>query len=173
MSGHSKWKTIKHKKEALDQKRGKIFSKLASNISVAARNGVDPQFNPALRSAMDQARRQKMPRENIMRAIEKATEKNTIKSLIIESYGPGGVGILIEASTDNHKRTISEIRSILKKCNARIAEPGSLMWSFEKTDTGYSAKFPQDVNEEIKEKVENLLKELGKHPDVIKTLVTI
>lgn len=168
MSGHSKWSTIKHKKASADITRSKLFSKLSQNISIAARNGVDPQFNSALRNAIDKAKKQNMPQANIDRAIKKASEKGNLKPLILEIYGPEGVGILAEAFTDNGNRTVGEIKVLLKKHNSKLAEQGSLLWSFERAPggEGYIPKFVTDVSEEALKKVELLVEELREADDI-------
>lgn len=166
MAGHSKWKQIKHKKAAQDEKRGKLFSKLAGQIAIAARNGADPQFNPALRSAIEQAKRNNMPQANIDRALQRARAKGGLESVLIEIYGPGGVGILVEAETDNRNRTFGELRAIAKESEAKIAEPSGVLWAFEKTDGGYRPKFPQEVSGETKSRVAELTRLLEAHDDV-------
>lgn len=135
MSGHSKWANIKRRKEAQDQKRGKVFSKLARLIAVAVREGgsPDPAANPKLRLVIERARAENMPKENIQRAIENAIkDKEAIEELILEGYGPGGVGILVEAVTDNRQRTIQEIKNIFQKNGGSLSEPGAVAFQFEK-----------------------------------------
>lgn len=152
MSGHNKWSKIKHKKAGEDSEKSKIFSKLASEISIAARAGTDPQFNASLRSAVERARKQNMPIANIERAIQKAAG-GVLEQIVVEAYGPSGVGIVIEAQTDNKNRALTEIRTVLKKHDVNIADPGSLMWSFEKTPDGYSPKFPIVVSPDVAQTV--------------------
>jgi len=166
MAGHNKWTKIKHKKAAEDQSRSKLFSKLANEISIAARDGDDPQFNAALRGAIDRARKQNMPQASIDRAVQKATGSSDLESLLVEAYGPGGIGLIVEAKTDNRNRTISELRSILKKHDSKIAEQGSLMWSFEKQGDKYAPKFPSEVSAEVKERVLAIRSDIAEHPDV-------
>ena len=166
MAGHSKWKQIKHKKAAADEKRAKLFSKLANVITIAARDGIDPQFNSALRGAIEVARKNQMPQANIDRAIKRATEKGNLELLLIEAYGPEGVGILVEAITDNHNRTISELRHLFKEADAKLAEPGSLLWSFEKTGEGYKSRFTPETSEGAREKIKNLIEKLEERDDV-------
>ena len=150
MSGHNKWSKIKHKKAAGDQAKSKLFSKLANEISIAARGGADPEFNPSLRRAIDRARKQNMPQTNIERAVKRVAEAGDLDTILVEAYGPEGVGIIVEAVTDNKNRTIGEIRSALKEFDSKIAEPGSLMWSFEKVDGGFRAKFSPAVSPKTK-----------------------
>lgn len=135
MSGHSKWANIKRRKEAQDQKRGKTFSKLARLIMVAVREGgsPDPAANPRLRLAIERARAENMPKEKIQRAVESALrKKEAIEELVLEGYGPGGVGILIEAVTDNRQRTIQEVKNIFQKNGGSLSEPGAVAFQFEK-----------------------------------------
>jgi len=136
MSGHSKWATIKRKKGALDAKRGKIFTRVIREITIAARQaGGDPDGNPRLRLAIDNAKAANMPADNIERAIKKATgelEGSQISELIYEGYGPGGVAILVEVATDNKNRTVAEIRHIFSRGNGNMGETGSVAWMFER-----------------------------------------
>ncbi len=136
MSGHNKWSTIKHKKGAADAKRGKIFTKLIKEITVAAKlGGGDPNGNPRLRTAIDKAKAENMPKDNIDRAIKKGTgelEGVTYEETTYEGYGPGGVAVLVEVMTDNRNRTVSEVRSIFSKCNGNMGESGCVSWMFDK-----------------------------------------
>lgn len=136
MSGHSKWASIKHKKSKEDAKRGKLFSKLIKEIIVAARmGGGDPQGNPRLRNVIERAKEANMPQENIERAIKKGTGElpgESYEECTFEGYGPGGVAILIEATTDNRKRTASEIRHIMSKHGGNLGEAGCVSWIFSK-----------------------------------------
>ncbi len=149
MSGHSKWSTIKHKKAAADKKRGKIFTRLAKDITIAAREGGgDPTFNGALALAVDKAKAANMPKDNIERAIKRGTgelEGGQLESMMYEAYGPHGVGILIETVTDNRNRAIADIRHAINKSGGNMAEAGSVSWQF--TRKGYIAiegQFDQD-----------------------------
>jgi len=139
MSGHSHWAGIKHKKAAMDAKKGKVFGKLAKIISVAAREkGGDPSMNPRLRIAIETAQKANMPKDNIERAIKKGTgelEGAQFEEIIIEIYGPEGVAILVEAITDNKNRTISEIKGILSRHNGKMASEGSVKWMFAQRGT--------------------------------------
>jgi len=136
MSGHNKWSTIKHKKGAADAKRGKIFTKLIKEISVAAKlGGGDPNGNPRLRTAVDKAKAENMPKDNIERAIKKGTggmEGVVYEETTYEGYGPGGVAVLVEVMTDNRNRTVSDVRSIFTKCNGNMGEAGCVSWMFDK-----------------------------------------
>ena len=136
MSGHNKWSTIRHKKGAADAKRGKIFTKLIKEISVAAKlGGGDPAANPRLRTAVDKAKAENMPKDNIERAIKKGTgemEGVTYEETTYEGYGPGGAAVLVEVMTDNRNRTVSDVRSIFTKCNGNMGEAGCVAWMFDK-----------------------------------------
>jgi YebC/PmpR family DNA-binding regulatory protein len=135
MSGHSKWATIKHKKGALDAKRGKIFTKLIKEITIAARNGGDPDSNPRLRTAIAAAKAENMPADNIKRAVQKGTGElpgTTYEEVTYEGYGPGGVALIIEITTDNKNRTISEIRHVLGKHGGNLGSNGCVAWMFSK-----------------------------------------
>ncbi len=135
MSGHSKWSTIKRQKGANDAKRGALFTKVAREISVAARaGGGDPDANYRLRLAMDKARSVNMPADNIKRAIERATgggDADQYEEIVYEGYGPGGVAVLVEAATDNRNRTAAEVRSIFTKTGGQLAGTGAVAWQFE------------------------------------------
>src|SRR5437667_2643985 len=132
MSGHSKWHSIKHKKGALDAKRGKIFTKIIREMSIAARlGGGDPASNPRLRTAVDKAKSVNMPADNIKRAIQKGTgelEGASYEELVLEGYGPGGVAILVEGTTDNRNRTVSEIRRSRTKNGGNLGTAGSVAY---------------------------------------------
>ena len=135
MSGHSKWATIKRKKAVLDSKRGKIFTKLIKEITIAARDGGDVSGNPRLRLAVDNAKAQNMPLDNIERAIKKATgelEGVTYHELTYEGYGPAGVAVLVEVATDNKNRTVAEVRHLFSKNGGSMGETGSVAWMFDR-----------------------------------------
>ncbi|HSU29743.1 MAG TPA: YebC/PmpR family DNA-binding transcriptional regulator [Bryobacteraceae bacterium] len=135
MSGHSKWATIKHKKAALDSKRGKVFTRLIKEIMIAARNGGDPDGNPRLRTAVLAAKAVSMPSDNIKRAIMRGTgelEGGQIDEILFEGYGPGGAAVLVSAATDNRNRTVSEIRHTFSKNGGNLGEPGSVGWMFDR-----------------------------------------
>jgi YebC/PmpR family DNA-binding regulatory protein len=137
MSGHSKWSSIKHKKGAADVKRGKLFTKLARAITVAARDGgPDPDGNPTLATAVQKAREASMPKDNIQRAIDRGggigTDAAAIERILFEGYGPGGAAILVEALTDNRNRASADVRHAFTKHHGSLGEPGSVAWIFEK-----------------------------------------
>jgi YebC/PmpR family DNA-binding regulatory protein len=151
MSGHSKWSTIKRQKGANDARRGAVFTKVAREISVAARaGGGDPDANYRLRLAMDKARSVNMPLDNIKRAIEKATgggEAEQYEEVVYEGYGPGGVAILVEAATDNRNRTAAEVRAIFTKAGGQLAGSGAVAWQFEPRGLVSVARSGVDVDE--------------------------
>ena len=135
MSGHSKWATIKHKKGALDAKRGKIFTRLIKEITIAAKSGGDPEKNPRLRGAVAAAKAENMPADNIKRAIQRGTGELpgiTYEEVTFEGYGPGGVAILVQVSTDNRNRIVSELRHTFSKNGGNMGEAGSVGWMFHK-----------------------------------------
>lgn len=135
MSGHSKWSTIKRQKGANDARRGALFTKVAREISVAARSGGgDPDANYRLRLAIEKARAVNMPADNIKRTVDKATgggDGEQYEEIVYEGYGPGGVAILVEAATDNRNRTAAEVRSIFTKAGGQLAGSGAVAWQFE------------------------------------------
>jgi YebC/PmpR family DNA-binding regulatory protein len=135
MSGHSKWATIKHKKAALDAKRGKSFTRIIKEITIAARNGGDPDANPRLRTAILAAKGVSMPADNIKKAIMRGTgelEGGQIEEVMFEGYGPGGAAVLVNVATDNRNRTVSEIRHVFSKNGGNMGEQGSVAWMFER-----------------------------------------
>jgi len=150
MSGHSKWSSIKHKKGATDAKRGKIFTKLIKEITVAARmGGGDPMSNPRLRAAVQTAKSENMPKDNIERAIKKGTgelEGVSYEEIVYEGYGPGGAAILIESLTDNKNRTVADIRNIFSKAGGNMGENGCVSYLFDKS--GYFVVEKSAVDED-------------------------
>jgi YebC/PmpR family DNA-binding regulatory protein len=151
MSGHSKWSTIKRQKGANDAKRGALFTKVAREISVAARQGGgDPDANYRLRLAIEKARAVNMPADNIKRTIEKATgggDAEQFEEIVYEGYGPGGVALLVEAATDNRNRTAAEVRSIFTKAGGQLAGSGAVAWQFEPRGLIAIAPDGQDADE--------------------------
>lgn len=139
MSGHSKWSTIKRKKGANDAARGKIFTRLAREIQIAAREGADPTANVRLRLAVDRARAENMPKDNIDRAIRRGAgldkDAAEIEEVTYEGYGPNGIAIIIQCLTDNRNRTIADVRRAFNRSNGNLGEPNSVAWQFQ--DKGY------------------------------------
>ncbi len=151
MAGHSKWKQIKRKKAVTDAKRGAKFTKLIKEITVAARDGGgDPAGNARLRAAIDSAKAENMPADNIERAIKKGTgelEGVTYEEAIYEGYGPGGAAIMVQVTTDNLNRTVASIRHLFSKNGGSLGEPNSVAWIFEKRGQIYvdAARYPEDL----------------------------
>jgi len=160
MSGHSKWHTIKHKKGALDAKRGKMFEKLAKEIAIAARiGGGDPAANARLRKAITDARGQSMPNEKIENAVKRGTgeiEGIQYEELTYEGYGPGGVAIYLECQTDNKNRTVAELRHLFSKLGGNLGDSGCVAWMFNKK--GY---ITVDKSAKSQEEIEELAIEVG------------
>jgi len=151
MSGHSKWSTIKHKKAATDAKRGKMFTQLAREITVAAREGGgNPEANFRLRLAIDKAREANMPKENIERAIKRGTGEikgeGELSEILYEAYAPNGVALLIQTLTDNPNRCVAELRHVLNRQGGRMAEAGAVAWQFDRK--GYIAISPDGADAE-------------------------
>ena len=143
MSGHSKWSTIKRKKGAEDAKRANIFTKVAKNLTIAAKEGPDPDMNFKLKVAIDQARAVNMPKDNIQRAIDRASGKSgegQLEQIVYEAFGPAGTALLIEAATDNKNRTVSDIKTILTKNGGSMGGPNSVNWMFNRKGTIRLAK---------------------------------
>lgn len=170
MSGHSHWAGIKHKKAANDAKRGKLFSKLGKMISLAAREkGGDQAMNPKLRLAIEKAQEANMPKENIERAIKRGTGELAginLEEITLEIYGPEGIAILVEGITDNKNRTLSEIKKLLSVHNAKLATEGSVRWAFTRSQDEWVPKFPIEVPNDQKERLEKLFEALDDYEDV-------
>lgn len=134
MSGHSKWSTIKREKGAKDAKRGAVFTRIGNQIAIAARSGTDPTMNSALALAIEKAKAANMPNANIQRAIDRVNDKNAavLEEITYEAMGPGGVAVIVETATDNKNRTFPEVRNALTKNGGRIADPGSVMFQFDR-----------------------------------------
>jgi YebC/PmpR family DNA-binding regulatory protein len=150
MSGHSKWSTIKHKKAAQDAKRGKVFTRLAREIVIAAREGGgDPEVNFSLRLAMDKAKAANMPKDNIERAIKRGTGElkgDDLFEVMYEGYAPNGVALLVKALTDNKNRTVSEVRRVFTRLGGTMADAGAVAWQFERK--GYVAIAPDGIDQD-------------------------
>src|SRR5579864_3385617 len=159
MSGHSKWATIKHKKAALDAKRGKMFTTIIKEIMIAARSGGDPDANPRLRTAITAAKGVSMPSDNIKRAVMRGTgelEGGQIDEIMFEGYGPGGAAVLVSVATDNRNRTVSEIRHAFSKNGGNLGEQGSVAWMFER-----KSQIVIDGEKATEEKLMDLVLEAG------------
>ncbi len=170
MSGHSKWSTIKHKKALTDAKRSKVFSKVTSLITIAARKGGDPDKNPNLRTMIENAREVNVPKENIERAIKRGTGEIAgarLEELTYGAFGPGGAVILITAITDNKNRTLAEIKKILQEHNAKFAELNSIQWMFRREGADWVPNNPVKIEDEnIKKELEALYEALDEQQDV-------
>jgi len=152
MSGHSKWHSIKHKKGIADAKRGKVFTRHANLITIAARNGGDPDMNPSLRLAIDNAKSENVPNANIERAIKRGTGEDKsaaqIEEITYEGYGPGKTAVIVECLTDNKNRTLTNVRTIFNKQGGNLGESGSVAWMFERKGVitiNAEGKNPDDV----------------------------
>ena len=175
MSGHSKWSTIKRKKGAADAKRGKIFSKLAKALMVAARGGADPQFNIRLRAAVDAARSVSMPNDKIDYAIKKGAgqlEGVTLEEVVYEAYGPGGVALYITAITDKKNRTTPEIKKVLSQKGGNLGAPNSVAWQFKRL--GVITLPAADASEEklMEAALEAGAEDLSRQDDVFEIIAT-
>lgn len=155
MSGHSKWKNIRYKKELADAKKSKAFSKMARQITIAVREGgADPNLNPKLRLAIDRAKFINLPKETIEKAIKRGTEKlqgARLEKIILEAYGPGNIAIIIEGITDNKNRTLNEIKQILNQHNGKLVSEGAVRWLFERKGVieVESRKYPDKKRENL------------------------
>ena len=168
MSGHSKWSTIKHKKAATDIKKGKVFSKIAHLITVESRLVRGDVNSPSLKTLIQKAKAENMPKENIERAVLKGAggENGSNEQITYEMYGPGGVAILIETYTDNRNRTVAELKHLVSKLGYQLAEPGAASWAFGKEGAEWKAVTTILVDEEVKEKLNALLNVLEEYDDV-------
>ena len=168
MSGHSKWSKIKHKKAATDARKSKVFSKLVRFITVEAKKAKGDRNAPGLRLAIEKARAENMPADNIDRAVAKAqSAAEELEGLTYEAYGPGGSALIIECYTDNRNRTAQEIKHLLSKNGGTLANPGAAMWAFAKNAEGKLEPLsPIDLSDEDLEKLASLVDELEEHDDV-------
>lgn len=168
MSGHSKWSTIKHKKAATDAKRGKVFSKIAHLLTVESRLSGGDVNSPSLKTLIQKAKAENMPKENIERAIAKGVGGGDAgEQITYELYGPGGVAMLVDVYTDNRNRTVSELKHLLSKMGYQLAEPGAAMWAFEKDGSDWkpTTLLPLEDDEQ-KEKLSALIEALEDYDDV-------
>ncbi len=170
MSGHSHWAGIKHKKSITDARRGKLFSKISRLIIIAAKEkGADPETNPQLRLAIEKAKEVNMPKDNIDKAIKRGTGQIAgvqIEEFIYEAYGPAGIALIITGITDNKNRTLAEIKHILSRFKAKLAEAGSVKYLFDKQGKDWQPKYPLEVNQQTKNQLENLFETLDENEDV-------
>ncbi|MFH1713350.1 MAG: YebC/PmpR family DNA-binding transcriptional regulator, partial [Candidatus Jacksonbacteria bacterium] len=170
MSGHSKWTQIKHQKGAADKKRGKLFSILSKRISIAARIDKDTDSNSLLKDAVERAKAVNMPNNTIERAVKRGVGElpgqGPIEEAVYEAYGPGGIQLIIIAATDNRNRTTANIRHILTKNGGSMSGQGSVIWNFETTANGFKAKTIQEIDQPLREKVNQLIEQLEEDEDV-------
>jgi YebC/PmpR family DNA-binding regulatory protein len=174
MSGHNKWSQIKHKKGAVDKKKALTFGKILAAISVAAKtSGADPDKNPRLRSLIEKAKENNVPNDNIERALKRAKESRDLQEFLFEAYGPDGIAMLVEAITDNPNRLIQELRIIASEAGAKPADPGSVLWAFEKPnyETGWVAKFPQPASPETAAALAAIASAFEAHDDVQRVIM--
>ncbi len=168
MSGHNKWSKIKHKKAATDAERSKVFSKHSSFIAMESRKAKGDVTSPGLASAIERAKKDSMPKENIDRAVAKGagSDGTTLEEIVFETYGPGGVAMLIIAVTNNNNRTNQEVKHILSKQGYQLGSPGSASWAFHKTSAGYQPTTPLTVPDATGEELAALIDALLEQPDV-------
>ena len=170
MSGHNKWANIHVRKEAMDKKRGKTFSKVVKVIEIAARRGSDPITNPSLRTAIEKAKEVNMPNDNIQRAIKKGSGENKegqLEEITYEAYGPGGSAIIIEVITDNKNRIVSELKHILASFSGTLSGTGSVTYMFDRQGTDWVPKYPMDIADQAtKDQIIKLFETLDDNDDV-------
>lgn len=166
MSGHSKWSKIKHKKAMTDARKSKVFSKLVRYITVEAKKAKGDRNAPGLRLAIEKARAENMPADNINRAIDKASTAGDLEAVTYEAYGPGGVALIIEGFTDNRNRTSQELKHLLAQNGGSLATPGAAMWAFSRSEEGLQAQTTVELSDEDLEKLATLVDELEEHDDV-------
>lgn len=168
MSGHNKWSKIKHKKAATDAQKSKIFSKHAALIAMESRRAGGNLTSPGLVAVIERAKKDSMPKENIDRAVAKGAGVGgaAFEEVIFEAFGPGGVGMIITAVTDNNNRTSPEVRHIFTKAGYSLGAPGTAMWAFTKTADGYVPQNPIELNDTDGEALANLIEALEEHDDV-------
>lgn len=168
MSGHNKFSKIKHKKEAMDAKKSKVFSVLVKQIAIESRAAKGDKNSPGLRVAIDKARAANMPAENIERAVAKGAGLGAgqMEEFVCEAYGPGGAAIIIEGATDSKNRTINEIKFTLSENGASLGTQGSVVWAFQKTAEGWEPTAKMGLSETDRDNLHTLIAELEDNPDV-------
>ena len=168
MGGHNKWSQIKRQKGANDAARSRVFGKLARRITVESKKAGGDTNDSSLRAAIEKARKENMPKENIERAVAKgvSADAGAVESVVYETYGPGGVAVVIEALTDSRNRTSQELKHLLSKNGLSLASPGSALWAFEKTIDGYTPKTTVSLSEADSEQLMKVLEEIDAHDDV-------
>jgi YebC/PmpR family DNA-binding regulatory protein len=168
MSGHNKWSKIKHKKAATDAAKSKIFSKHSALIAMESRKANGDVNSPALAAAIERAKKDSMPKDNIERAVAKGSGAGSValEEVMYEGYGPGGVALLIQAVTDNNNRTAAEVRSTFSKAGLEMGTPGSAAWAFTKTADGYTPNTPMELDDDAGEKLADFIEKLEDIDDV-------
>ena len=168
MSGHNKWSKIKRKKEVSDSQKSRVFTKLVRLIQVESKKANGDMNSPGLKTAIEKAKKENMPSDNIERAIKKGAspDGSNMESITYEAYGPSGVGIIIETLTDSRNRTFAEIKHILTKNNSSIAQVGAVKWAFEKKENEWVPKVPVEISAEDSQKLERIIAELEESEDV-------
>jgi len=174
MSGHNKWSKIKHKKAATDAAKSKIFSKHAALIAMESRNAGGDTASPGLAAAIERAKKDSMPKDNIDRAVAKGsgTGGAALEEVLYEGYGPGGVALLIKAVTDNNNRTAPEIRHIFTKAGLELGTPGSAAWAFTRIDGAYIPNAPMEIDDATGEKLAEFIEKLEENDDVTDVYTT-
>ena len=174
MSGHNKWSKIKHKKAATDAQKSKLFSKHAAIIAMESRKAGGDATSAGVLAAVERAKKDSMPKENIERAIAKGSGVGgaAFEEVIFEAFGPGGVGMIITAVTDNNNRTAPEIKHIFHKAGYQLGAPGSAMWAFVKEGDRYVPQNPLEINDEDGEKLANLIEAIEEQDDVQEIFTT-
>lgn len=169
MSGHNKWSKIKHKKAATDAQKSRIFSKHSRLISMESRAAHGLVTSPSLAAAIERAKKDSMPKENIDRAVAKGKDADgaSLQEVLFEAFGPGGVAILITAVTDNNNRTAPEIKNLFVKAGYQLGSPGSAAWAFNKTEHGYVPTMPLELSESDGEKLSTLIEHIEENDDVL------
>ncbi len=169
MSGHNKWSKIKHKKAATDAQKSRIFSKHSRLISMESRAAHGDINSPSLAAAIERAKKDSLPKENIDRAVAKGKDADgaSLQEVLFEAFGPGGVAILITAVTDNNNRTAPEIKNLFVKAGYQLGAPGSAAWAFTKTEGGYVPTMPLELGDSDGEKLSSLIEQIEEHDDVL------
>lgn len=168
MAGHNKWSKIKHKKAATDAQKSKVFGKLARLIAVESKLAGGDVNSPGLRAAIEKAKKENMPSDNIDRAVKKGAGGDALQmeAVLYEAYGPGGCALIVEGLTDNKNRSSAEIKHILSKNGLALAGQGSASWAFEKTNGEWEPKTMAPISDEDKEKLEKIIEELEENDDI-------
>jgi transcriptional/translational regulatory protein YebC/TACO1 len=174
MSGHNKWSKIKHKKGATDAARSRVFSKHSMFITMETKKAGGDATSAGVLAAIERAKKDSMPKENIDRAVAKGSGAGAaaLEEVIFEAFGPGGVGMIITAVTDNNNRTAPEIKHILHKAGFQLGAPGSAMWAFTKVDGRYVPQNPLEISDEDGEKLANLIEAIEEQDDVQEIFTT-